>query len=164
MGRRELPLLAPMPVYPVIFGPPQLLGWYPHMARRDAAIWERYLKQEATGWHGFAYDVALGGQLVNDPEATEAELLGWKFSTAQRIDAVGDRGTEHWIIEVRAQARLGAVGAALGYTMLAMREPWTQLPLVPCIITDNMSPDVRWVAEQFDVTVIIVPEDEPRIL
>jgi hypothetical protein len=153
-----------MPVYPVIFGPPALLGWYPHMARRDASIWERYLKQEATSWEGFAYDVALGGQIIEDPDASEAELLGWRFSTAQRIDVVGNRGKEHWIIEVRAQARVGAVGAVMGYTMLAQREPWTELPLVPCVITDNVSPDVRWVAEQFDVQLIIVPEPSERIL
>jgi hypothetical protein len=153
-----------MSVYPVIFDAPRLLGWYPHMARRDATIWERYLKLEASSWVGFAYDVALGGQNVTDPAATEAEILGWRFSTAQRIDVVGDRGAEHWIIEVRSQARMGAIGAVIGYTMLALREPWTELPLVPCVITDNMSPDVRYVAEQLSVQVIIVPEPEPKVL
>lgn len=153
-----------MPVYPVLFEPPRLLGWYPHMARRDAAIWERYLKLEATSWQGFAYDVAVGGMLVDDPLATPQELAGWRFSTAQRIDVVGNRGREHWIIEVRAQARIGAVGAVMGYTLLAQREPWTELPLVPAVITDNMSADVRWVAEQFSVQVIIVPEAEPKVL
>lgn len=153
-----------MSVYPVIFDAPRLLGWYPHMAKRDAAIWERYLKHSATSWQGFAYDVALGGLDVTDPDSTEAERLGWKFSTAQRIDVVGDRGTEHWVIEVRSQARVGAIGAVMGYTMLAIREPWTELPLVPCVITDNMSPDVRYVAEQFSVQVIIVPEPAERVL
>jgi len=153
-----------MPVYKPEFFPPALLGYYPHMARRDATIWERYLKLEARSWVGFAYDVALGGNKVDDPLATEAELLGYQFSTAQRVDVVGDRSTEHWIIEVRSQARVGAVGAVMGYTLLAQREPWTHLPLVPCVITDNMSPDVRWVAEQFNVQVIIVPEAPERVL
>ncbi len=153
-----------MPVYPVEFLPPALLGWYPHMARRDAVIWERYLKREASAWRGFAYDVALGGQLVDDPTGDPATLKGYQFSTAQRIDVVGDRGTEHWIIEVRHQARVSAIGAAMGYLLLAQRDPWTDLPLIPCVVTDNMSPDVRWVAEQFNVQVLLVPEELPRIL
>jgi len=153
-----------MPVYKPEFFKPELLGYYPHMARRDAVIWERYLKLEARSWLGFAYDVALGGMKVTDPLASEAELLAWQFSTAQRVDVVGDRATEHWIIEVRAQARVGAVGAVMGYTLLAQREPWTHLPLVPAVVTDNMSPDVRWVAEQFNVQVIIVPEPPERVL
>lgn len=153
-----------MPVYPVEFFPPALLGHYPHMARRDAVIWERYLKLEASSWLGFAYDVALGGVVVDDPLGSEAEKLGYQFSTAQRVDVVGDRGTEHWIIEVRSQARVGAIGAVMGYTLLAQREPWTHLPLIPVVITDNMSPDVRWVAEQFSVQVIVVPEAPERVL
>jgi len=153
-----------MPVYPLEFFPPELTGWYPHMAKRDAVIWERYLKREASAWKGFAYDVALGGFITEDPTADERTRTGYQYSSAQRIDVVGDRGTEHWIIEVRHQARISAISAAMGYLMLAQREPWTDLPLIPCVITDNMSADVRYVAEQFDVQVILVPEDLPRVL
>ena len=153
-----------MPVYPVEFYPPALLGWYPNMAKRDAVIWERYLRHQAINFRGFAYNVALGGMVKEDPEATPEELTGFQYSTAQRIDVVADRGSEHWIIEVRHQARIGAVGSVMGYTMLALREPWTELPLVPVVITDNMSPDVRYVAELFSLQVFIYPEDEPKLL
>lgn len=153
-----------MPVYPVEFFPAQLLGWYPHMARRDAAIWERYLRASADLWQGFAYDVAVGGMLIDATDEDPATLKGYQYSTAQRIDVVGNRGTEHWIIEVRSNARVGAVGAAIGYTLLAQKEPWTELPLVPAVCTDNISPDVRWVAEQLGVQLLIVPEELPRQL
>lgn len=152
------------PVYPVTFYPPALLGWYPHMARRDAIIWERFLRLRAREFEGFAYDVALGGQIVDAPPGEEAVALGYRFSTAQRVDVVANRITEHWIIEVRHQARISAVGAAMGYTMLALREPWTDLPLVPTVVTDNMSPDVRYVAELLNVNVVILPEEPPKVL
>ncbi len=148
-----------MSVYPVTFEPPALTGLYPHMSRRDAPLWERYLRKFAHQWQGFAYDVALGGLDVADPDASEAEIAGWRYSTAEKIDVVANRGDEHWIIEVKPNARLSALGQALGYIVLASREPWTTLPLVPCILTDNMSPDVRWVCEQHAVQVIILPED-----
>lgn len=150
-----------MPVYPVEFFPPRLGAIYPHMGRRDAALWERYVEKYGNNWFGFAYDVALGGLTVEDPEQTEAERLGWAYSTAEKIDVVANRGDEHWIIEVRPNARMGSVGAALGYKLLADKEPWTSLPTVPAVLTDNMSLDCRWFAEQVGVEVILLP-DEPR--
>lgn len=150
-----------MPVYPVEFTAPELRGSYEHMSRRDTPLWERYLRLYAHQWLGFAYNVALGGLDVNDPEAHDAARLGWAYSTAERIDVVANRGDEHWIIEVKPNARLSAIGQVLGYKLLADREPWTSLPTVPAVLTDNVSPDVRWCAEQLGVQLIIIP-DEPQ--
>lgn len=147
-----------MSVYPVEFASPALLGSYPNMSRRDAPLWERYLRLYAHQWQGFAYNVALGGLEVTDPEASDAERIGWRYNTAEKIDVVANRGDEHWIIECKPNARAGAVGQVLCYKLLADREPWTSLPTVPCVLTDNMSPDVRWFAEQVGVEVIILPQ------
>lgn len=153
-----------MSVYPVVFEPPARTGHYRHMARRDAALWERYLELYAMNWQGFAYDVALGGLTVDDPDATEEMRRGWQYSTAEKIDVVANRGDEHWIIEVRPNARCDTVGSVLGYFLLAQREPWTTLPLVPAILTANMSPDARWVAAQLGVEVLIMPDEPLRAL
>jgi hypothetical protein len=153
-----------MPLDPVIWEPPALTGRYPNMARNDAQLWERYLKASGQLWHAVSYDVRLGGREIVDPDATEQEKYTWKFNTAERIDVVADRGSEHWIIEVRPNAKLGALGSAIGYVLLAQREPWTHLPLVPAVLTDNIAPDVRWVADQLGVQVIIVPEGPARVL
>lgn len=153
-----------MPVYPVEFGAPSLHGNYPHMARRDRDLWESYLRQYAQDWFGFAYDVALGGLDIEDPDATDAQRLGWRYSTAEKIDVVANRGDEHWLIEVKPNARLSSMGQVLGYLVLAQREPWTTLPLVPCVLSDNMSIDVRWACKQFGVQVILVPEERAQPL
>jgi len=147
-----------VPVYPVVFQPPALTGNYPHMSRRDAPLWERYLRAYAHLWQGFAYDVALGGLEVADPDADDAARLGWRYSTAEKIDVVANNGAEHWLIEVKPNARLGSVGQALGYLLLAQREPWAGVPLIPCVLTNNVAPDVRWFAEQVGVEMIILPE------
>jgi hypothetical protein len=153
-----------MPVDPVVWEPPALTGRYPNMARNDAALWERYLKQSAAVWRAVTYDIRLGGQEVTDPNATELEKYMWRKNTAERIDVVADRITEQWVIEVRPNAKLGALGSAIGYVLLGQREPWTTLPLVPAVLTDNIAPDVRWVADQLGVQIIIVPEAVPRVL
>lgn len=153
-----------MPVYPVEFTPPALLGHYPHMSRRDAPLWERYLKLYAIHWQGFAYNVALGGLDVEE-EGQSAEMrIMWRYNTAEKIDVVANRGDEQWLIEVKPNARLGALGQALGYLLLAQREPWTGLPLRPAVLTDNVTPDVRWCAEQLGVEMLIVPDDPIRPL
>jgi hypothetical protein len=151
-------------VDPVVFEPPALTGRYPNMARHDGALWERYLKHAADLWLGVCYDIRLGGRDTVDPNATEDEKYMWRVNTAERIDVVGARSTEHWVIEIRPNAKLGALGSAIGYVLLAQREPWTTLPLVPAVLTDNCSPDFRWVADQLGVQVIIVPEELPRVL
>lgn len=153
-----------MPVNPVVFEPPALTGRYPNMARHDAALWERYLKHSAGLWRGVTYDLRLGGVEIADPDASEDEKHMWRQNTAERIDVVADRGTEHWVIEVRPNAKLGALGAAMGYVLLGQREPWTTLPLVPAVLTDNISADVRWVADQLGVQIIIVPDEPERVL
>lgn len=151
-----------MPVYPVEFQPPALLGAYPNMSRRDAPLWEAYLKLYAVQWQGFAYNVALGGLEVEDPEATPEMREMWRYNTAEKIDVVANRGDAHWLIEVKPNARLGALGQVLGYLILASREPWTQLPLVPAVLTDNVSTDVRYVAGQLGVELLVVPLEPYR--
>ena len=153
-----------MPVYPVVFEPPALTGRYPHLARRDAPLWERYLSLYAHQWLGVAYDVAVGGLDVDDPDATPEQKLGWRYSTAEKIDVVLNRGDEHWLVEVKPNARNDSLGQVLGYLLLAQREPWSPVPMVPCVLTDNMSADVRWVASQLDVQVILLPEEPLRRL
>lgn len=153
-----------MTVYPVVFQPPALTGDYPHMSRRDAELWERYLRSYAHTWLGFAYDVAIGGLTVEDPTASPEEKLGWTYNTAEKIDVVANRGDEQWLIEVKPNCRLSSIGQALGYLLLAQREPWTPLPLIPAVLTDNVNLDVRWVAEQLNVQLIIVPDEPLRSL
>ena len=143
-----------MPVYPIVFAPPALLGGYPNIQRRDATIWEGWLRTAPLGLVAVAYNVALGGQVPNDPDATEEMLRGWAYSTAAKPDAVCDFGEVWWICEVKPSATLGAIGQALGYTLLAEREALTDKPMLPTIITDQAGPDLIWCCEQLDINLV----------
>jgi hypothetical protein len=145
-----------MPVYPIEFAPPALLGGYPNMQRRDALIWEAFLRTVPVGLERVAYNVALGGVAPNDPTASEAMLRGFAYSTASKPDVVCDFGAVWWVCEVKPSATLGAVGQALGYTLMAEREALTELPMLPTIITDAAAPDLIWVCEQLDINLVQV--------
>lgn len=146
------------PVYPVTPEQPALTGNYPHMARRDAPLWEQFLQSQGANFTGVAYDVALGGVVPTGANEEDETVIGWRYSTAVKIDAVLFTPSEVWIVEVKPNASLSAIGQVLGYMLLAEREPFTDLPMIPTIITDNLGSDIRYVADQLNVQVIVVHE------
>lgn len=143
-------------VYPVEVWPPDVVTNFPHMAKRDAEVWLRFLKAHGSEFFGFSYDVALGGRVLDLPGHSPEELLGWQYSTALKIDAVGWKGNQVWIIEVRPDATVSAYGAAVVYTLCAKRERITELPLIPCVVCAAMQLDVEWACQQTGIQVIKV--------
>jgi len=129
------------------------------MAKLDAAIWERFLDQYGANFTSAAYDVALGGFLPDESEGTLEQRTGWQYTTALKVDAVLLREGECWIVEVKPGGGTAGVGAALCYALLAERDGFSPLPVVPVLVTDRANPDVLFCAERLAVTVIAV--DEP---
>ncbi len=147
-----------MPVYPVEWQAVVKTGHYPHMAPRDLEIWERFLDAYGGNFTAVAYDVALGGFVADVELGTEADRLGYQYSTALKIDAVLQREGEVWIVEVKPSGHTSALGAALAYTIVAERDGLTPFPLVAVVVTDRMSPDVKYAADALNVVVVEVPE------
>jgi hypothetical protein len=143
-----------MPVYPLVWHFPSKTGDYPHMGKNDAALWERFLDEYAGTFARVAYDVAVGGFRPDEATADEATRLGWHYSTAKKIDAVGERADDVWTMEVRPHASLGSVGNALGYAILAEIDGFTRKPIVACVVTDYADADIEIVAGNLDVVLV----------
>ena len=148
-----------MPVLPPSWVPFEPTNHYPHMAKHDERIWERFLARYAGYFIDAAYDIALGGSEINDPQASEAERRMWRFNTAKRIDAVVRNSDEVWLCEVRRGAGTAAVGAVISYGTLSELDPWTTLPIVLTIVTDHSDPDTRMVAEILEIQLLEFPDD-----
>lgn len=148
-----------MPVYELAWTALQKSGDYPHMGKRDAEIWERFLDRFTEQFDLVAYDVALGGFALTEEQLTEDERLGWRYSTALKVDVVLARAGEVWVIEVRPHAGVSAIGGALCYATMAEQDGFTPEPIIPAVVTDRASPDIRFCAEQLGVTLIAV--DDP---
>lgn len=144
------------PVYPLKIYAPDELGYYPHMAKRDAEVWVDFVRARGADFVGFSYDVALGGVELPHPAEDPTWVQGWRYNTALKIDAVGWQGNQVWIIEVRPDATTSALGAALTYTLVAQRDHLTDLPLVPCVVCRGIQPDVEWACAQIGVVVVRV--------
>ncbi len=150
-----------MPVYPPHIVHPVKTGRYRHMAKNDAPLWERFLDQYALQLRGVAYDVALGGVVLSPEMGDESYRLGWQYQTAMKIDALALLDDAAWVIEVRPMARASALGNALAYRAMLARDGFTHLPLVPTVVTDHASADVRYCAQELGVQIIEVPDPAP---
>lgn len=144
-------------IYPPEWVPATHRGHYKHMAKRDGEVWEQFLILFADRFQAFAYDVALGGLRMSGLEIEERELLGWQYSTGLKIDAVGREGDNYWVIEVRPEATVSAIGSALCYSLVSERDEVFPGKLVPTVVCNYMQPDCFWVAQQLNIQVVQVP-------
>ncbi len=141
-----LGLVSPIVVRPLIKD-----GAYKHMARRDAAVWERWLDRYAPTYGGVSYDVAVGGLPTPDPDATPTDRHQWQYETALKIDALVVSDTATLVIEVRPWATVSALGAALTYTMILDRILGPAVLLTPAIICEGIQTDVRWACTKLGI-------------
>lgn len=151
-----------MPVYPVERFPIEYRGHFPNMSKHDRQIWGRFLDNYGVAFDHFAYNVALGGPVLGPEFGPEQARQQWRYANALKVDAIGFRSTEVWIIEVKPSANVSAIGAALCYAELAQVDKFTDLPLTPVVATDQASPDIKYCAEQLGVLVFELPEPPAR--
>ena len=134
--------------------PAEQLVKYPHMGVDDTRVWKEYLRVHRAEWDSFDYDVRVGKGVDPGPGFPMHIRRDAQMLTQKRIDAVGYRGTQTWIIEVKPRAGLGAVGQLVGYRALYEAEHGagsvTGLLLV-CQILDD---DIRHAAASAGIQVV----------
>jgi hypothetical protein len=133
-----------------------LSGKYPHMFPGDIAIWERFLQKYGSRYLRFDYDIKVGS-IPNFPSGYDPYIyrMGealWK----KRIDVVAVDGFNAYIIEVKPNASMGAVGQVLSYAKLYEAEYKPGLPVVPMIVTDNPDKDLSKLCDIFNIRLVIV--------
>jgi len=126
------------------------------MAGEDVPIWERFLDLRGPEFIGFVYDARVG-QGIAPPPGMSPELIKVQFdNTAKRIDAIGVRSGELWIIEVRRRFGLSSIGQVLGYTVLAADDLPAELSRRVVIVTDNMGRDEKTITDKLGIEVVVV--------
>lgn len=146
-----MPAVYPFEVLPVTFQ-----GAFPNMAKRDEAVWRKFLALYADRYFGFSYNVAIGGIRLALAQGDPIDIDAWQYRTALKIDVCAFAADTVWIIEVKPEAQAGALGAALAYMLVAERERIFDRALKPAIVCEYIQPDIAWVAERLGVAVIIV--------
>jgi len=99
------------------------------MLREDYPIWERFLDKFGRDFLHFYYNVRVGGQENTDPDISDEVKRAWWAATAKRIDAIGEKEKEIWIIEVTNRPGFRATGQILTYQFLWNLDPKIHKPI-----------------------------------
>ncbi len=132
------------------------MGKPPHMASQDLPIWERFRDKYKNDFVGWYFDAACGTP-AEVPPGTEPNLAKmWTRITSKRIDVVGVKTNEYWIIEIRPDAAAGALGTIMTYINCVSVDPPDDRSLVAALVSDRFDPDIVDLAKSFNINLIQV--------
>lgn len=123
----------------------------------DVPLWHKFLDHYAGDFQRFYYNVRVGGPDMTNINASEAMKRMWYASVAKRIDAIGEKNDEIWIIEVASSPYLRAVGQCLSYKFLWEQDPKIDKPSKMILLCYFIDADLRHVLEHYQVSIITIP-------
>jgi hypothetical protein len=122
----------------------------------DVPLWHLFLDRYGSQFIRFFYNVRVGGPDMTKVIADEAMKKMWYASTAKRIDAIGEKKDELWIIEVASSPYLRAVGQCLSYRFLWNEDPKINKPAKMVLLCYFLDSDLRKVLEHYKVMVLTI--------
>lgn len=116
---------------------------YPHLLPSDIRVWEAFLDKYKTTFKRFDYDIRVGeGRDPGKNYPEKIRQMGLDLSQ-RRIDAVGYRDNEIYIIEITTSAGLKAVGQLMAYPTLYIDLFHPNLPLTPFLCCSSIQSDIK---------------------
>lgn len=129
---------------------------YPHMKPNDIEIWERCIAAHPRLLDFVEYDVEVGSGAPFDPIVNDQTNGDVNSLYKRKIDVVGYKGEDIYIIEIKPNAGTSAIGQVKGYKRLFERDFPEQKVTAPVIVTDRMSHDVQFIADEEKVLMMYV--------
>lgn len=123
--------------------PSKPLAKYPHLTGSDIPVWDAFIDIFQTYFDGFTYDYHVGQGLSPDKDASYPLQQMWIHLTQKRIDVLGFRTKSLWVIEVKDRPTVAALGQVIGYTLLLAKEQGNCPPLIPCLVSSIIEPDIE---------------------
>jgi hypothetical protein len=145
---------------PTELGEPFEITWRgdpQQMLPADVPLWHRFLDRYASSFERFFYNVRVGGPDVSKIEGDEVLKRMWYLNTAKRIDAIGEKENELWIIEVASSPYLRAVGQMLTYRFLWDLDPKINKPVKDVLLCYYLDSDLEKVLKHHKVEVLTIP-------
>lgn len=133
---------------------------YPHMMPEDIIIWRRFIENGIRLPDEVWYDVRVGEAMEVESGQPEWMKRFAEYSTRKRIDVIGRKGFDWFIIECKPRAGIVALGQAVYYAWAFEREYRPPGRVLAVIVTDVVDPDVRPLFDQAGVVVFEVGSAE----
>ena len=151
---------------------------YPHMLPRERDMFNQWLNAYGQGFEGFMFDVRVGvGRQPQMTDIRELERkLGYKFTlneeeqarfdgqiriawqslTQKRIDALGFKGDETWLIEVKKVFNMSLIGQLDVYGILLLTSFPPDGPFHRAAIVGDVDPDLGPIASERGIMIFRV--------
>jgi len=143
---------------------PIVAAKYPHMMPEDTVIWRRFVENGLYLPDLVWYDVRVGHAVEVASGQPEWMKKFSEYTTRKRIDIVGRKGLDYWIIEAKPRAGVVALGQAVFYSLAFLKEYDHAAAVIPAVITDVCDEDVRPVFDAAGVLVFEVGREAGAIL
>lgn len=127
----------------------QFKRYYPGLIPRAADLWRWWLRDHETDFLRFDYNVFVGvgvvarpASLAGDPELADKMTAMWQRATQRKIDVVGYRASEVWVIEIENRPGMRALGQAVAYPHLLQPLLRDRRPINVGFVAEVMSDDM----------------------
>lgn len=120
---------------------------YKHMLPGDKRIWDHFLERHGSYFERFDYDIHVGeGVGILEGVDPMTQRIATSL-TQKRIDAVGYRGDEVWVFEIKPMAGLSALGQVSAYEQLYNKDREPLKVTYRAIVTDRTDNDIRYLCQ-----------------
>ena len=127
------------------------LSKYPHLAGSDIPTWDAWIRMYGHNFLGFDYDIHIGHGLKPNPGTPSSYAADWTILTQKRLDVLGYRPGEIWLIEVKHRPMTASIGQVLSYDILYKADFKPKVPIVLCMIAGIIEPDIETVLRHFNI-------------
>ena len=126
------------------------------MLKSDSEIWDRFLRKYPNHFDMVDYDVHVGKGITPDP-AWEPNISAMATSLSQRrIDVLGIKGLLWYIVEVKKDPGVSAVGQLIGYRVLyKLQYPARPTPRL-LLLSDQVDDDLAIILASSNISSIVV--------
>ena len=132
------------------------LGRYPHFAAGDVPVWEAWMAENPGFFERVEYDVRVGPGSAHAGAWTGQHRVMVQALTQKRIDVVGHRHGEVWVIEVKPRLSASGIGQALAYGVLLAAEGRFVGRVVCALVVAEDDPQLSPVLVKFGLVKLLV--------
>lgn len=143
-----------------------LKPYFPGLLPAEAHVWRAWLRTHEADFDRFLYHVYVGPgvtiprEMLTRGDALEAAYAdAWQKATQFKIDVLGLRGDDWWIIEVEDRCNPTAVGQLLTYQTLLPQTVAGVGHTELAIVARAVQPGMEDVVEEAGIALFVVPVD-----
>lgn len=123
--------------------PPKKLFSYPHLSPADTIIWDIFILKNPDFFTSVTYDVRVGQGITVEGNYEPKIVDMAKMLSQRRIDVLGERNGEIWIVELKFDPGISLLGQLLGYKTLLLQEIKLSVPVKLFAIVNRIDQDLK---------------------